>query len=613
MKTIISLSFLLSSILLTAQCEYWQQEVQYDMEIDFDVDTHQFDGSQTIKYTNHSPDTLHKVFYHLYFNAFQPGSMMDVRSRTIADPDSRVGDRIYNLKENEIGYHKILSLEMNGVPQDFETVGTILEVVLNRPILPGKTVQLDMEFKSQVPLQIRRSGRDNAEGISYSMSQWYPKLAEYDYQGWHANPYVGREFHGVWGNFDVTIKIDRKYTVAAGGLLEDPEKMGHGYSEKNTKKRKLFQKKKLTWKFRAENVHDFVWAADPDYTHFSKDTEAGVRFHYFYQDNDQTRENWENLHNAMDEALSFLNENYGEYPYPIYAFIQGGDGGMEYPMATLITGERTYRSLVGVAVHEILHTWYQMLLATNESLYPWIDEGFTSFASAEVMNHLKKKNLIPGEVSDNPHFNNTRGFARWASTGNDEALTTHADHYTTNQAYGVAAYSKGAVFLSQLEYIIGETPFRSGLKRYFNEWKMKHPTPNDFIRVMEKESLLELDWYKEYWVNTTHVIDYAVDTVQMINGFSRVHLKKLGYMPMPLDIEVQLKSGETERFNIPLRIMRGHKQFEDDAVLLLEDWPWTNPDYFFNIPRDISEIESITIDPEFRMADINRDNNVITL
>ena len=162
------------------------------MDIDFDVSNHQFTGTQKLNYYNNSPDTLGEVFYHLYFNAFQPNSMMDVRSRTILDPDPRVADRISKLSEEEIGYQRVIKLRMDGKPVDYEVVGTILEVDLPEPILPGSKVVFDMAFEAQVPLQIRRSGRDNKEGIDYSMTQWYPKMCEYDYQGWHANPYVGR-------------------------------------------------------------------------------------------------------------------------------------------------------------------------------------------------------------------------------------------------------------------------------------------------------------------------------------------------------------------------------------------------------------------------------------
>ena len=194
----------------SSDSSYWQQAVDYTMDIDFDIDTYQYKGKQKLVYTNNSPDVLDKVFYHLYFNAFQPGSQMDVRSRTIRDPDRRVRDRISKLEPNEIGYIKVNSLKQNGSAVSFETVGTILEVVLNSPIKPGESVTFEMDFDAQVPVQIRRSGRNSKEGIALSMAQWYPKLAEYDFEGWHTPPYIGREFHGVWGDFDVTIHLDRK-------------------------------------------------------------------------------------------------------------------------------------------------------------------------------------------------------------------------------------------------------------------------------------------------------------------------------------------------------------------------------------------------------------------
>jgi hypothetical protein len=370
-----------------AQPERWQQSVKYTMDVDFAIKKHQFTGIQKLEYTNNSPDTLYKVFYHLYFNAFQPNSMMDVRSRTIVDPDKRVGERIARLKKNEQGFMEVKSLKMNGRKILHNTEGTILEVSLSEPILPNTTVIFDMEFKGQVPLQIRRSGRNNAEGIEYSMAQWYPKMCNYDYQGWHANPYVAREFYGIWGDFDVKITMPKEYVIAGTGILQNKDEVGYGYSVVEP----VSRPDRLTWHFKAENVHDFVWAADPDYKQIVHKAHDGTIIRAFYQPGDRTTENWERLPAIMDEALKFINEKYGKYAFPEYSFIQGGDGGMEYPMATLITGERSLVSLVGVAVHEWMHSWYQMILGSNEALYHWMDEGFTSYASNEVMNYLKPK------------------------------------------------------------------------------------------------------------------------------------------------------------------------------------------------------------------------------
>ena len=183
--------------------------------------------------------------------------------------------------------------------------------------------------------------------------------------------------------------------------------------------------------------------ADPDYTHTSLERKDGMVMNFYYQENEKTRENWEMLPEIMDEAFEYINKHFGQYPYEQYSFVQGGDGGMEYPMATFITGERSLGSLVGVSVHELMHSWYQMILGTNESLHSWMDEGFTSYASSRVMNHLKEKGLIPGKVMANPFMGTYMGFANFQKSGFEEPLSTHSDHFERNQAYGVAAYTKG--------------------------------------------------------------------------------------------------------------------------------------------------------------------------
>ncbi|HPK10636.1 MAG TPA: M1 family metallopeptidase [Saprospiraceae bacterium] len=594
-------SLFFAQAILAQNC-YWQQKSDYKMKVDFDVTDHTYEGHQIIIYTNNSPDTLNRLFYHLYFNAFQPNSMMDERNLQLPDADRRVGDRIHNLTPTEIGNEKVHSLKMNEHNLEFTTQGTILEVKLKEPILPGQMVKLEMEYTAQVPVQIRRSGRDNSEGIDYSMAQWYPKLCEYDSEGWHADPYVGREFYGIWGDFDIEINIPANYVVAAGGTLKNKEEVEK--NRKNNRKNTL-----VSWHFRADNVHDFVWAADRDYTIVEHEAYNGTMLRFVYQPGEQTNDSWSELPRIMDEALKFINTHYGKYPYPSYSFIQGGDGGMEYPMATLITGNRPLNSLVGVSVHEWMHSWYQMMMGTNESLYPWMDEGFTSYASAEVMNYLIDKKLISGEYMANPHEETVLGMSRFNSTGRSEPLSMHADHYTTNAAYGVGSYVKGEVFLTMLNYIVGNKIFDQAMLRYYNEWRFKHPNANDFIRIMEKSSNLELDWYKEYMVNTTQLPDYGIDTI--FN--KKVILSKVQGFPMPIELVVFTKKGKKICYYIPITLMRGEKEEFDtmyDQVHVESDWPWTRLSYELAINEKMEDIERIVIDPSFRLCDANYDNNV---
>ena len=601
---------------ITAQdAGYWQQEVEYTMEIDMNVELNQFSGSQSLVYHNNSPDSLDRVFYHLFFNAFQPNSMMDKRSRTIADPDRRVRDRIYHYDETEIGYQKVNRMKQDGVEIDYTIKGTIMEVHLAEPIAPGASVTFEMDFEAQVPLQTRRSGRDNAEGIRFSMSQWFPKIAAYDPMGWHANPYIGREFFAPFGTFDVKIHINREYVVAAGAILQNPEEVGYGYESPGMEVNRP-DGEKLMWHFRSENVHDLMWAADPDYTHVTEQVPNGPLLRFFYQTdpvaenaaaeaNDGLLENWGLLPEYTVRAFEYMNERYGVYPYDEYIVIQGGDGGMEYTMGTLITGNRSLQSLVGVTVHELVHAWYEGAIGNNEVYDQWIDEGFTTYASAFIMNELF------GDGVGDPMISRYQGYYRLVEAGIEEPMHIHADHYVTNSAYGMASYTKGAIFLHQLGYIIGDDVLQRTLKRFFDEWTFKHPYGIDFIRIAEKESGIELKWYYEYWVATTKTIDYGITNVTESEDGVAVELERIGLMPMPIDLVVEFTDGTVVHYYIPMRIMWGKKEneFPDVERFVLEDWPWVFPEYSFVIDRSLAEIVSIEIDPTQRMADIDRQNN----
>ena len=582
---------------------YWQQKVDYKMEIDVDVVSYQYTGKQELTYTNNSPDTLRRVFYHLYFNAFQPGSEMDVRSRTIEDPDRRVKDRISKLNADEVGFIKPTSLKQDGKPLTYEVVGTVLEVALNKEILPGMSTTFKMVWDAQVPEQIRRSGRNNSEGIALSMAQWYPKLAEYDFEGWHADPYIGREFHGVWGDFDVKITIDADYTIGGTGYLQNPNDIGHGYESPGGKAKRP-KKGKYTWHFVAPNVHDFTWAADTNYIHDTFPGPNGVTLHFFYNNDPKIIENWKNLQPKAAALMAFFNKNIGAYPYKQYSVIQGGDGGMEYAMCTLIRGNGKFGGLMGVTSHEMAHSWFQFLLATNESKHEWMDEGFTSYISDEALNAVNK------EGKPNPHADSYRGYYYLAKSGKEHPQTTHADRYASNRTYGISAYSKGAVFLAQLDYVIGHDYLQKTLKRYFNDFSFKHPTPNDFIRSAEKVSGFELDWYLIDWTQTTNTIDYAIKSVLQSENSTQIVLERKGLMPMPIDLIVRYEDGSEESYYIPLQMMRGEKPNPNPNVgrVVLEDWPWAFPEYVFDIDAG-KNVKSVTIDVSQRMADIDLENN----
>ena len=614
---------------ISAQADRWQQHINYNIKATLDVATNIVKGTEDIVYTNNSTDTLRKVYFHLYWNAFQPNSSMDVRSRelgkntmtsrrgdVIKDWDARVTDRIQKLTPAEIGYQRVSQILIGGKAQKLIEHETILEVQLTNPIAPKTSAKLSLVFEAQVPKQIRRSGRDNAEGVRFSMSQWFPKMVEYDYQGWSTNPYIAREFYGVWGNFDVSLQLAKNYTVAATGVLQNPNAVANAQGLK-------------TWNFKGNNIHDFVWAADDQFKHLSKEVRKGLTIHVYYKEKDAKSDSaWANILYAAEKVLPYIEKNFGAYPYPQYSFIQGGDGGMEYAMATLIKGPS-----LGTVFHEWMHNWYQQVLGSNESLFAWIDEGFATFAESKVSRwydanaaaqspfiseRAKAQVLASVEKAklDLPltQAGSYAGYMALAKSGLEEPASTHADHFNTNYAYSNAAYSKGATLLGLLGYVIGDSVRDAVLLNYYNTWKFKHPNANDFFRVAEKTSGLQLQWLKEYWVNSTKTIDYGLNDIQAGNNTAIISIQRLGKLPMPIEVLITYKDGTTELHYMPLDLMLGAKGTESSVNRIVhKSWQWVAPTYTFETSKPLSALKSIEIDPSYRMPDLNRSNNKLEI
>jgi hypothetical protein len=634
-KLVFLFSFFITTIAVNAQPDRWQQRIKYTMDVKLDVSTDIITGKQTIDYWNNSPDTLKRLFFHVYWNAFHPGSSMDVRSRELGkvstrqdkngnplpDWDRRLKDTIVKLVPSQYGYQKVKSVLLNGKPQQLKEHETILEVDLDKPIAPKAKTTFVVDFEAKVPAQIRRSGKNNIDGVKYSVAQWYPKLAEYDVNGWNPNPYIAREFYGVWGDFDVKITMDKNYMIAATGVLQNPNSIGFGYSVPGLKPPKPTGNT-ITWNFIGNNVHDFVWVADDAFTQLSKKVRNDLTLRVFYKPGTPKNDSaWNNVLWMAEKMLPFIEKKFGKYPWPEYAFIQGGDGGMEYAMATLIT-----RPVIGTAVHEWMHVWYQQLFGTNESLYAWMDEGFATFAEEQVIDRyldsfanrspfindsIRNANLklIADKKAALPvaHIGSYKRYYALQKSPYEEPMTTHADHFTTNFAYTDAAYFKGAVFLEQLGYIVGANVRDSIMLEYYRLWKFKHPTADDFLRVAEKTSGMELDWYKEYWVNGIKSIDYTVGNINFENGKTQVTIKRIGKMPMPVDVLLTFKDGTKELHYIPLDLMYGAKPAEDPTTRFVhEPWRWTIPEYVFESSRNLKDLKSVEIDPSGRMADTDR-------
>jgi aminopeptidase N len=324
-------------------------------------------------------------------------------------------------------------------------------------------------------------------------------------------------------------------------------------------------------------------------------------------------------------VLPFIESKFGKYPYPQYSFIQGGDGGMEYPMATLLIGPG-----LGTVFHEWLHSWYQMMMGTNESMYAWMDEGFTEFATNLVEGYYRD-NVTRKKYANDParlssidsaasklpleQYPNYNGYYSLVKSGLEEPLTTHADHFNTNSAYSNAAYSKGAVFMEQLGYIIGAANRDKLLLEYYKQWRFKHPNSSDLVRLAENMSGVKLDWYKEYWCNTTKTINYAIDSLWEDGAVTKIRLRRIGQMPMPIDLQVTYRDGSTEMHYIPLNLMFGEKPNENATQKreVHEEWRWTHPVYIVELKRKLNDIKLAEIDPTKRMADVDQKNNKLEL
>lgn len=610
-KTMLLLVLFASTWLNAQQKDYYQQYAKYKMDIEVDAPNFTYKGKQSISYTNNSPDELNVVYFHLYWNAFKPNSIMDRRvksqganadrrlmERTAAGPTSRLA----SILPEEEGAQNIKWIRQNGKTLRFEVQETIMKVFLAEPLAPNATTQFTMEWDAVIPKQIRRSGRNNSEGIDMTMTQWYPKIAEYDYDGWATFDYVGREFHAPFSDYEVNIQIDKDYVIGAGGTLLNPNEV-KGYSTGFDS-----SKNKVTWRWTAKNILDFAWAADRDYIVDSFTVVDGPKVFLVYQPGEKTHF-WEDSKPYISKFFQLMNATFGRYVYPSYSFIQGGDGGMEYGMATMILGEaRSLEGLVGLMVHEGAHSWYQQMLASNESTTPWIDEGFTSYAESYVMYRL----FPPSKPVPNPFINSIKGYVNFTKTGKEEPASWLADHHDDGSAYSVASYTKGELFLVQLGYIMGEETLLRTLKEFYNKWVLKHPSDRDFMHIVQKTSGMDLKWFHHYWINTTKTIDYAVKDVKYSKNSTEITLTNLGGIPMPVDFSVLTKDRKTKNFHIPLNMMRTPKltdfygQFE-----ILPYWNWTTQDYTFTVPFGKDEIIALGIDFSERMADVAPENNFV--
>ena len=379
------------------------------------------------------------------------------------------------------------------------------------------------------------------------------------------------------------------------------------------KVKKDLNSKTLTWHFYAPNVHDFTWAADKDYLHDVVQVPDGATLHFLYKNNPKIIDNWKKIQPKTVQLMQIYNKTVGKYPYNQYSIIQGGDGGMEYAMCTLMLGEGTADGMVNKVIsHEMAHSWFQHVLASNESKHPWMDEGFASFLEHYGVNELNQTRL------ENPYKIGYDAYFAMVDSGKEQPISTHGDRYDTNKAYSTGSYRKGEVFLAQLQYLIGKENVMKTLKRFYRDFKFKHPNPNDIKRTAERVSGANLDWYLVDWTQTTNTIDYGIKDVSDSDGnyiggtATKITLERIGRTPMPMDVLVEYTDGTEESFYIPLRMMSFEKENPMPEIkrTVLKDWTWAEATYNFEIQKTKNTIKKITLDPSSIMADVKKDNNI---
>jgi hypothetical protein len=613
-----------ANVASAANDRYWQQRATYDIRVTLLDSIHTIEGTLLVTYTNASPDTLNELYFHLYSNAFQPGSMMDVRSRAVGTPP--ISDRIVKLPLFEQGKYWIDDVAIYAQTAKFEITGTIMRVILPNPLLPGTSLNLKMPFREQIPRQTRRNGWMSREGVQYSMAQWYPKICEYDVEGWHHQEYIAHEFYGVWGGFHVEITLPARFTVGASGQCMNPTEVGHGYERiAGGEKEGIYipvddKPGMLTWKFDANEVHDFAWVADDDYVHQWKTWRDTITIHSLYKTT--VAEFWKNSLEYTERSLEIYSDTFGPYPYHNFSTTMAGDGGMEYPQLIMITGYRPNPlSLAGVIAHEVGHQWFFGILGSNETREAFMDEGFTSYATTVAMQGMFGENQqVPGvERSWLDWFipmtrnksDNYRGYQSLAAQGYEEPLDIPHDWLRESVTEG-QVYGKTQAILNMLQYTLGDSVFGAGMKNYYWQWRFRHPHLVDFKRVMEQTAHTDLDWFFDEWFRSTRTVDYEAISFcsrSVEGGYEnklRLHNSQLAVMPV--DLLLHFDDGSTKTATIPLAVNQGNAYHKSGETLFLPEWDWVAKDYTGSIttPQRLSWFE---IDTSLRLQDLHWLNN----
>ena len=611
-----------------APAGYWQQDVHYSIKANIDETKDIIDASETLTYWNNSPDDLTFVYFHLYQNAFIPGSYCsELNNQNNKEPQ-------YGRYEKKGLGTVVKNLKVDGKLVETELDNTILKVYLNKPLKSGQSITFSMDFKTYFDTGSlrRRMKTFNAFGNKhYDGVAWYPRIAVYDAKfGWTTDQHLGKEFYGDFGTWDVELTFASNYVVEATGALQNrdivmPDDLRAKLDIKNFADKPWNSAPSIiipydslsrkTWIYHAENVHDFAFTADPTYR-IGEVEWNGIRAISMVQEPHASK--WQNAAQFSADVIRVFSEDIGMYAYHKIIVADARDG-MEYPMITLDGGgDPGYR---GLLAHEIGHQWFYAMVGSNETYRAALDEGFTQFLTAWALNKIDGEYLVT-EKSKSAYKNKFKrpiraidsrvyyAYIRDATKFNDPQLNTHSDDFGSALGHGGGyrhVYYKTAAMLYNLEYVLGEELFLSAMQHYFNKWKMAHPYFDDFREAITEYTKVDLNWFFDQWMETTKTIDYGIKNIEAKGGGNyEITFERKGDMQMPIDFSVFAKNGKEYKFHIP-----NHWFIKKTNAKVLNKWhAWGKIYPTYTASVQIPEgIENVVIDPTNRLADSYMLNN----
>ncbi|MFT5480500.1 MAG: hypothetical protein ACI9NN_001468, partial [Bacteroidia bacterium] len=597
---------------------YWQQDVHYKIDAKIDENEETITATEELVYWNNSPDTLTKIYFHLYQNAFTPNSYLH-NMRTQDKVKSTFG--VYELKGEGTS---IKSLKVNGVTGNFTIDNTLMWIDLDQPVLPNSGVKISIDFVTfwdkddggnirRRMKSFRHGGADDKQFLHLDGVHWYPRVSVYDRKfGWTTDQHLGKEFYGDYGVFEISLSFPNHFVVEATGELQNPGEMYPG----DLRERLDISNYKTTrsepttpvvadgsfkkWRFTAINVHDFAFTADPSYR-IGEVVWNGIKCIALAQEENAHR--WQPTAKFVAEVVRIYSEDIGMFAYPKMIAADARDG-MEYPMLTLNGGNWPGHRYV--IAHEVGHNWFFGMVGNNETYRASMDEGFTQFLTAWSLKQVMGVKETPNSVDDGTVY---YGYMNHAVNLNTAQLNIHSDHFNSAERHGGGygqVYYKTATMLYNLQYVLGDELFLKAIQNYFNEWKMCHPYWEDFRTSIIQYTKVDLNWYFDHWIESKNTIDYKVTGIKKRKDKSyQIDFKRLG-ASMPLDVRVVDKNGVNWDYHIPNTYFV--KETNARVAPKWTGWELINPTYTLNVEIP-SGIKNVIIDPSGRLADVNRLNN----